>query len=76
MPCQFERQLHAGRELRKSLIDAEFVIKRAVEMPQHDCGRNRRVAGMKRYTPIPTFPLSGGRHFTIARGLRGAGVGA
>ena len=36
MPGQIERQLHAGREFRETLVDAELEIERAVLMPQHD----------------------------------------
>ncbi len=47
MPRQVERQLHAGREFRKALVDAELEIERAVLMPEHDRGRDRRVAGVQ-----------------------------
>ena len=36
MPGQIERQLHARREFREALVDAELEIERAVLMPQHD----------------------------------------
>ena len=45
MPGQIERQLHARRKFRKTLVDAELEIKRAILMPQHDRGRDRGIAG-------------------------------
>src|SRR5689334_2492562 len=42
MACQIERELHAGRELCKTLIDADLEEEGAVLMPQHDpCGHRR-----------------------------------
>ena len=49
MPGQVERQLHAGRKFREALVDAELEIERAILMPQHDRGRDRRVAGAQRH---------------------------
>ena len=46
---QLERELHARREFRKTLIDAELEIERAILMPQHDGRRNRRVTGAQRH---------------------------
>ncbi len=47
MPRQVERQLHAGRKFRKTLVDAELEVECAVLMPEHDRGRDRRIAGMQ-----------------------------
>ena len=49
MPRQVERQLHAGRKFCKMLVDAELEVERAVLMPQHDPGRDRRFAGAQRH---------------------------
>ena len=46
MPRQVERQLDAGREFRKALVDAELEVEGAVLMPKHDGCCHRRVAGM------------------------------
>src|SRR3984957_8943464 len=46
MSRQVERQLDAGREFRKTLVDAELEVERAILMPKHDRGGNRRFAGM------------------------------
>ena len=57
MPGQIERQLHARREFRKALVDAELEIEGAVLMPQHDAGGHRRLAGPQRHD----LALAGGR---------------
>ena len=49
VPGQVERQLHAGRKFREALVDAELEIERAILMPQHDGGGDRRVAGAQRH---------------------------
>ena len=49
MPRQIERQLHAGRQFRETLVDAELEVECAVLMPQHDRGRDRRIAGTQRH---------------------------
>ena len=41
---QIERQLNAGRELGKILVDAELEVKSPILMPQHDRRGHRRVA--------------------------------
>src|ERR1700720_3964564 len=55
MPRQVERQLYSGRKLRKPLVDAELEVERAVLMPEHDRGCDRRIAGMQRHD----FALAG-----------------
>ncbi len=48
MPRQLERELDAGRILRKALVDAELEPERTILVPQHDAGCDRRVAGVQR----------------------------
>src|ERR1700732_5405951 len=48
MPWQLERQLYARRKFRKTLVDAELEVERAVLMPEHDRRRHRRISGVKR----------------------------
>src|ERR1700720_2336092 len=55
MPRQVERQLYSGRKLRKPLVDAELEVERAVLMPEHDRGCDRRIAGVQRHD----FALAG-----------------
>ena len=47
MPRQVERQLDAGREFRKTLVDTELEVERAILMPKHDRGGNRGLPGMQ-----------------------------
>ena len=49
MPGQIERQLHARREFRKALVDAELEKEGAVLMPEYDSGRDRCIAGTQRH---------------------------
>ena len=49
MPGQVERQLHAGRKLRKALVNPELEVERAALVPKHDCGRDRRIACPQRH---------------------------
>ena len=49
MARQIERELHARRAFGEALVDAHLEIKGAIEMPQHDAGRDRYVAGVQSY---------------------------
>ena len=49
VPGQIQRQLHAGRKFRKTLVDAELEVEGAVLMAQHDRRGHRDLAGAQRH---------------------------
>ena len=68
MPGQVQRQLHARREFRKTLVDAELEVERAVLMTQYDAGGDRRVACAERHD----LALAASASAEVARRIKAA----
>src|SRR5258707_1308472 len=49
LPGQIQRQLHARRKFRETLVDAELEVEGAVLMTQYDRGCHRRTPGVQRH---------------------------